>query len=169
LAAGRRAFYRNSYLLCRKDVISSEPAGRSPALDQARLRRGESRNLFLNGFLHFVPTSLDFGRNDDGSFLQCNFYSQITKNTNKKRSRCFSNRLRLLKVLPDFYSPHFCFRRKLWGLACWNLSCRPPPVPGIFAVNLPHTDNIKPTSSSFVKKNHKNFGIGKEHQRMAVR
>jgi hypothetical protein len=39
---------------------------------------GKSRNsltlletgLFLNRFLHFVPTSRDFGRNDGGSFLQ---------------------------------------------------------------------------------------------------
>ncbi|MCX5638900.1 MAG: hypothetical protein NTX52_14585, partial [Planctomycetota bacterium] len=34
--------------------VESEPAGRSPAPDQARLRRGESRNLFLNRFLHFA-------------------------------------------------------------------------------------------------------------------
>ncbi|MCX5638472.1 MAG: hypothetical protein NTX52_12385, partial [Planctomycetota bacterium] len=35
--------------------VESEPAGRSPAPDQARLRRGESRNLFLNRFLHSAP------------------------------------------------------------------------------------------------------------------
>jgi hypothetical protein len=69
-----------------KNVISSEPAQRA-GLDQARLRRGESRNpstllgtgLFLSRFLHpstslraslFRDAPRRFGRNDGGAFQQ---------------------------------------------------------------------------------------------------
>jgi len=71
------------------------------------------------------------------------FCSQIPKNTNKKSSLLFSDRLRFTQIKQIFYS-------KL-PLACRILSRRPPPTISVFAINLPHNTNIKPISSYFVK------------------
>jgi hypothetical protein len=58
------------------------------------------------------------------------FYCQIAKNTNKKSSLPFSDRPLSLNNILIFYSKLPLARR--------ILSFRPPPVTGIFTVNLPH-------------------------------
>jgi hypothetical protein len=74
--------------------------------------------------------------------LYFNFYAQTAENTNKKSSLPF-RQAALFAFLKNFLS-------KL-PLTCRNLSHRPPPVTGIFAVHLPHNIYIKQIFASSVK------------------
>jgi hypothetical protein len=67
----------------------------------------------------------------------------MAENTNKKSSLPF-RQAALFAILTNFYS-------KL-PLTCRILSHRPPPVTGIFAVNLLHNIYIKPSFVYFVKR-----------------
>jgi hypothetical protein len=61
-----------------------------------------------------------------------------------KKAACRFRQAALFAFLTNFYS-------KL-PLTCRILSHRPPPVTGIFAVNLPHNSYIKPPLPTFVKQ-----------------
>jgi hypothetical protein len=60
-----------------------------------------------------------------------------------KKAACLSDRLHFLAITTNFYSKLPLARR--------ILSHRPPPVTGIFAVNLPHNIYIKPSFVLSVK------------------
>ena len=84
-------------------------------------------------------------------YLLCSrFYSQITRNTNKKSSLRF-------RQAAFFINRTNCVRSKR-PLTCRNLSCRPPPLTSVLPVRLPHDYLIKPTSFKFVKQKLKKFG-----------